>query len=155
MLLFFCRFVDSGMAMSRMRNWFERTFGNLTHKAAPEVHRIGSSNARIVSVTHQHIQHTDAAGRRLFVDLPECATCWMRWCQDHRQEFFPLGGASQAEIDAENARTVGLRGGGSPLWWIEFMNERKTRFEFESWEARCRDLQGPLLAAGWRTFDTE
>jgi hypothetical protein len=134
-----------------MRNWFERTFGNLT----PEVHRVGSSNARIVSVTHQHIEYTDTAGRRLFVDLQGCAACWMRWCHDHRQEFIPLGGASQAEIDAENAHTFGLRGVGSPLWWIEFMNERKTRFEFESWEARCRELQGPLLAAGWRTFDTE
>jgi hypothetical protein len=76
-------------------------------------------------------------------------------CHDHRQEFIPSVGASQAEIDAENARTVGLRGGGFPLCWIEFMNERKARFEFESWEASCRELQGPLLAAGWRTFDTE
>jgi hypothetical protein len=127
----------------------------MSHEAAPEVHRIGSSDARIVRVTDQRIEYTDAAGRRQFVDLEECARCWVRWCHDHRQEFLPLGGASQAEIDAENARTVGLRGGGFPLWWTEFMNERKTRFEFESWEACRRELLGPLIAAGWRTFDAE
>ena len=35
------------------------------------------------------------------------------------------------------------------------MNERKTRFEFETWEALWRELQGPLMVAGWNTFDTE
>ncbi len=127
----------------------------MSHEAAPEVHRIGVSGARIVCVTHQRIEYTDAAGRRHFVDLENCARCWVRWCHDHRREFLSLGGASQAEIDAENACTVGLRGGGYPIWWAEFMNERKTRFEFGTWEARCKELQGPLIAAGWRTFDTE
>jgi hypothetical protein len=139
--------------MSGVRNWFARKFGNMSHEPEPEVHRIGPSGARIVRVTHQRIEYTDAAGRRQFIDLEECAKCWVRWCHDHRQEFLLVG--AQAEIDGENARTVGLRGGGYPLWWAEFMNERKTRFEFETWEARCRELQGPLLAAGWRTFDTE
>ena len=93
-------------------------------------------------------------GRRQFVDLEKCARCWVRWSDDHSQQFLTLGDASQAEIDEENACTVGLRGGGPPFW-IEFMNERKTRFEFETWEALYRALQGPLLASGWRTFDTE
>jgi hypothetical protein len=72
-----------------MRNWFERTFGNLTHEAGLEVRRIGSSNARIVSVTHLHIEYTDTAGRRLFVDLQECATCWMRCVTTIGKSSFP------------------------------------------------------------------
>lgn len=143
------------VAMSQVRNWIKRTFDNMSHEAAPEVHRIGPSGAHIVSVTQKRIEYTDAAGRGQFVDLEECARNWVRWSHDHRQEFLPLGGASQAEIDAENARTVGLRGGGYPLWWAEFMNERKTRFEFGTWEALWGKLQGPLMAAGLRTFDTE
>jgi hypothetical protein len=87
--------------------------------------------------------------------LEECARNWVRWCHNHRQEVLPLRGASQAEIDAENARTVGLRGGSYPLWWTEFMNERKTRFESGTWEDLWGKLQGPLMAAGWQTFDTE
>ena len=132
--------------MSRVRNWFERT---------SDVHRIESSGARIVRVTEKRIEYIDAAGRVQFVDLEECARSWVRWCHNHRQEVLPLGGASQAEIDADNARTVGLRGGSYPLWWAEFINERKTRFEFGTWEDLWGKLQGPLMAAGWRTFDTE
>ena len=97
--------------MSQVRNWFERAFDRMRHEAAPEVHRIGPSGAHIVRVTEKRIEYTDAAGRGQFVDLEECARNWERWCHDHGQEFLLLGGASQAEIDAENARTVGLRGG--------------------------------------------
>jgi hypothetical protein len=139
--------------MSQVRNWFERTFARMSHEAAPEVHRIGPSGSHIVRITENHIEYTDAAGRGQLIDLEECARNWERWYHDHRQEFLPLG--SQAEIDAENAHTVGLRGGSYPLWWAEFMNERKTRFEFDTWEALWRKLQGPLMVAGWRTFDTE
>lgn len=139
--------------MSRVRNWFERTLDPLSHEAAPEVHRVGSSGSHIVAVTEKRIEYTDATGRGQFVDLQECAKNWQGWYNDHRQEFLPLG--SQVEIDAENARTVGLRGGSYPVWWAEFMNERKTRFEFGTWEALWRELQGPLMVAGWRTFDSE
>jgi len=139
----------------RVKNWFERTLDNNSHQAAPDVHRIGSSGARIVRVTEKRVEYIDAAGRGQFVDVEECARNWVRWCHNHRQDFLPLGGASQAEIEEENARTVGLRGGSYPLWWAEFMNQRKTRFEFGTSEDRWGKLQGPLMVAGWRTFDTE
>jgi hypothetical protein len=145
--------VDPGVAMSRVRNWFERTFDGTSHEAAPEVHRIAPYDARIASVTYRYIEYADMAGHPHYIDLEECATCWLQWAHDHRQQFVPLG--ALAETEAEAACTVGLRGGGSPPFWIEFMNERKTRFEFENWEARCRLLLGPLLAVGWRTFDAE
>jgi len=139
--------------MSPVRNWFERTFDSKSLEAAPEVHRIAPSGARIVGVTYRHIEYADMAGHAHFIDLEECAKCWLQWFHDHKQQIVPLG--STAEMEAEAACTVGLRGGGGPSFWIEFMNERKTRFEFENWEARCRLLQGPLLVVGWRTFDTE
>jgi hypothetical protein len=69
-------------------------------------------------------------------------------------DLVPVSGASQEEIDTWNARCVGQRG-GSYHQWVEFMNDRKTRFEFETWEARVKELQGPLMVAGWNTFDTE
>jgi hypothetical protein len=95
------------------------------------------------------------AGREGFVDLGECARNWVRHHDEHREEFIPTRGTSQADIDAENARIVGERGETDNVWWVDVMNERKTRFEFETWEALCVDLRGPLMRAGWLTFDTE
>src|SRR5713101_4180262 len=75
--------------MSQVRNWIKRTFDNMSHEAAPEVHRIGPSGAHIVRVTHKRIEYTDAAGRGQFVDLEECARNWVRWSHDHSQEALP------------------------------------------------------------------
>lgn len=145
---------------------------------AGEVIRVGTSSARIVRLTRKYIEYIDMAGQDQFIDLEECARMWKRWHDVHSHEFFPVPGRwarwhdlhshellptpellpgppSHADIDAWNARCVGQRGGGYPLWWAEFMNERKTRFEFGTWEALWRKLQGPLMVAGWNTFDTE
>jgi hypothetical protein len=124
-------------------------------QTVPQVIRVGASVARIVRVTQKRIEYTDIAGQEQFVDLEECARNWVRWYDDHSQEFIPVPGASRADIDAENARCVGQRGGAHPLWWAEFMNELKTKFEFGTWDALWWELQGPLMLAGWRTFDTE
>ena len=121
----------------------------------PEVIRVEVSGARIVQVTRKRIEYIDMAGREQFVDLEECARNWVRWHDEHRAEFIPVPGATQAEIDAENAQMVGERGEAGAVWWIELRNERKTRFEFETWEARSMELGGPLMQAGWLTFDTE
>ncbi len=120
----------------------------------PEVVQVGTPGVRIARITQKRIDYVDMAGQAQFIDLEECARNWVRWYNDHRHEFLPVPDASQAEVDAENARCVGQRGGSHPLWWAEMMNERKTRFEFESWEALWRELQGPLMQAGWCTFDT-
>jgi hypothetical protein len=155
----------------------EKTHMNQT---AGEVVRIGASGARIVRVTQERIEYIDMAGPDQFIDLEECARSWGRWYDIHSHEFFPVPGCrarvrwhevrsheflptlevspgppSQTDIDAWNARCVGQRGGGDPLWRVEFMNKRKTRFEFETWEALWRELQGRLMVAGWNTFDTE
>lgn len=120
----------------------------------PEVVRVGASGARILSVTKERVGYIDMAGQEQSIDLKECAGNWTRWHDNHRQDFHAVPGASQADVDAENARCVGQRGGSHPLWWAEFMNERKTRFEFGSWEALWQELYGPLMVAGWSTFDT-
>jgi hypothetical protein len=130
------------------------------NQTAGEVIRVRTSGARIVRVTHKRIEYIDMAGQDQFIDLEECARIWGRWHDVHSHELLPIpevfpGPPSQADIDAWNARCVGRRGGGYPLWWAELMNERKTRFEFETWEALWRELQGPLMVAGWNTFDTE
>ena len=128
-------------------NLFER---QLEHKRGwPEVIRIGKQRARILSITHECIEYLDRAGDEQFVDLEQCARNWMRWFQDHREQFITL--PYHPFLIDENDRTVALRG----KQWAEFMNDRKTRFEFESWEASCIKLLGPLLRAGWRTFDTD
>jgi hypothetical protein len=119
-----------------------------------EVIRVSTAGARILGVTQERIEYIDMAGQGQVVDLKECARNYVRWYDEHRREFLPLCGASQVEIDAEVARCVGQRGGPNPLWWIELMNGRKTRFEFETWEASVMQLQGPLMVARWNTFDT-
>jgi hypothetical protein len=143
--------------MSPIPHWFERTSRKFDHASQmePEVNRVEASGARIIRVSQQRIEYVNMKGQEQFIDLEECAKNWVRWCGDNNEEFVPVPGASQADIDAERARCVGLRGGTDPVWWAKFMNERKTRFEFASWEARWRELQGPLMTAGWCTFDTE
>lgn len=127
-----------------------------TSRTKPEVVQIGAPGVYIARVTQKRIEYVDMKGQEQFIDLEECARNWVRWYDDHNQEFISMPGVSKTEIDAENARCVGQRGGGSqPVYWVAFMNERKTRFEFRTWQALWRQLQVPLIEAGWGTFDTE
>ena len=121
---------------------------------AGEVIRVGSSGARILRVTPDRVEYLDMAGQGQVIDLKECARNWVQWSKEQGGDLVPMSSASQEEIHSWNARCVGQRG-GSHHQWVEFMNERKTRFEFETWEARFKELQGPLMVAGWNTFDTE
>jgi len=105
-------------------------------------------------VNHERLEYIDGAGQEQVIELKECARNWVRWHDNHRQEFVLLPGASEADALIENARCVGQRGALDDPPWAELMNERKTRFEFESYEALYRELLGPLSRAGWGTFDT-
>jgi hypothetical protein len=119
-----------------------------------EIVRIGVSGARIVAVARQRIDYIDMAGQEQFIDLEKCASSWGRWHDDRSQEFLPLPGATGQGIAAWNARCVGQRGALDSPPWAEFMNERNTRFEFATYEALYTELLGPLMQAGWHTFDT-
>jgi len=120
----------------------------------PEVIRIGASGARIVSVTPKRIEYIDLAGQAQFIDLEKCAKNWVAWRDDHRQDFVLWPGATEEGSAEWNARCVGERGALDQPPWAEFMNERKTRFEFETYEALDEEMLDPLLQAGWHTFDT-
>jgi hypothetical protein len=120
-----------------------------------EVIRIGASGARIVKVSQKRIEYVDMAGKQQFIDLEICAKNWVGWHDQHAHEFFPLPGASDEDVTTWNARCVGQRGALDNPPWAEFTNERKTRFEFETGEALYRELLGPLMQAGWHTFDID
>src|SRR5271157_277264 len=125
------------------------------HQATPEVIRVGVSGARIVRVTHEFVEYIDMTGQVQSLDLEQCATDWVKWKKENKQSFLNVSGASEAEIDAWDARTVGTRGALDDPPWVEFMNERRTRFEFETYEALCAELRKPLGDAGWFTFDMD
>ena len=108
-----------------------------------EIVRIGVSEARIVGVTRERIDYIDEAGQEQFIDLEECAG---------------VGGEARSNR-AKRARLertvcVGQRGALDNPPWAEFMNERKTHFEFATYEDLYGELLTPLRQAGWHTFDT-
>lgn len=116
--------------------------------------QVGASGARIILVGPQRIEYINIAGQEQFIELKECSSNWVRWFDDHRDGFVVASDASEADIAAENARCVGIRGGYGPFW-VQFMNEQKTRFEFDSYVALAKELLGPLREAGWGTWDSE
>ena len=124
------------------------------NESTPEVVRIGVSGARVMRVTQQRVEYIDMAGQEQFVELEECARNWVGWHDAHRQEFLPLPGATKRGITAWIARCVGWRGALDGVPWVQFMNERRTRFKFGNREALYAEVLTPLAGAGWHTFDT-
>jgi hypothetical protein len=118
-----------------------------------DIIRVGTSHARILSVTAVRIEYLDMTEKRQSINLEECAKNWVRWHHDHTQEFVLIG--SKTDADAWNARCVGTRSALTHPPSAELMNERNTRFEFTNSEALYRELLGPLLHKGWHTFDTD
>jgi len=140
--------------MSPISNWFERNYYG-ENQTSPKVNRVAPSGARILHVGQQRIEYVNMAGQERFIDLEECARNWVSWVDDHEDKFMALPGASEADGAAYDARCVCLRGGRRHAYWAEFMDEHKTRFEFQSFETYWKELEAPLTAAGWCTFDTE
>jgi hypothetical protein len=122
--------------------------------AAGEVIRVGIEGARILQVGPKLLEYIDQAGQRWFIDLEESARNWPRSCDQQRAWYMPFGPPTQEEEEwysAQNVGCVGMRG----LRWVEFMNEQKTRFEFPTYEDRCRQLINQLFEFGWHTFDMD
>lgn len=120
--------------------------------AAPEIVRIGMARAGVTSVSQRRVEYLDEAGQERFIDLEQCARNWVRYYHEHEQDFVWVDSAESAAT--WNSRCVGQRGALDDPPWVEFMNERRTRFEFASCEA-ISALLGPLSKAGWHTFDTD
>ena len=119
-----------------------------------EVVRIDGSVAPNLTVTPSQIQYTSVTGDPNTIELEECARNWMRLKREQADEFILVPGASRSDADKWDARCVGTRNGCGP-YWVQFMNDRNTRFEFATWEALMEHLVGPLARHGWHTFDTE
>jgi hypothetical protein len=125
------------------------------NQESKELVRVGDGNARILRVTPALIDYTDIAGQARLIDLRECAGNWRRFHDANRHDFIIVPGSSEAEADARNSRCVGERGALDDPPWVEFMNDRRTRFEFQTYEAVYGELLGPLAKNGWETFDTD
>ncbi len=50
-------------------------------------------------------------------------------------------------------RVVGLRGAIDTPPWFQFLNRRRTQFEFKDYEHIQSHLLQPLARSGWRTWD--
>ena len=120
-----------------------------------EVIRINAGGSRIISVIQRQIEYVGLAGEPCTIDMKGCARNWARWRSDHSDDFITVTDSSQAEIDDWNARCVGTRGALDDPPWVQFTNQRHTRFEFDSYEAIYRELLTPLSRYGWQTFDMD
>ena len=131
-----------------------RRGGLLMGDPACEIVSIGVSGARIVGVTRERIDYIDAAGEERFIDLEECARSWERW-RAQSSGFQTLPGWTAQSAAAWQTRCVGQRGAVDNRPSAQLMNERRTRFEFTSYEALYKELLDPLKRAGWHTFDID
>ena len=127
-----------------------------------ELVHIGSGPAGIVSIAGANVEYTDDAGRRLQIDLEECARIYRCLTQVHA---FPPGddldwgslidtmpgfAAEPLSVQA----VVGLRGAIDEPPWFQFLNRRRTQFEFTDYDHITSALLKPLAAAGhWYSFD--
>lgn len=128
-------------------------FGNDPEQV--ELIRIGAGAARIVSISQLQIEYIGSTGQRCIIDLQECARNWAQWHSDHNDEFIAVTDDSPADIDGWNAHCVGTRGALDDPPWVQFMNQRHTRFEFGSYEAIYQEVLTPISRYGWHTFDTD
>lgn len=111
------------------------------NQTVPEIVRIGVANARIKSVTSQRVKYLNDAGLECFVDLKECARNRVQHVELWRED-----GARKGDY-----RVVAKSGFLDDSPWIEFMNNRRTGFEFGSLEG-AQALKSLLAKARWRVF---
>ncbi len=123
------------------------------NQVMPEIVRIGLVNARIQSRTSSdRVKYLNEAGQKCFVDLKECARNMVQL--HHKDDADAVLEASQGFFDSFYTSFVGQHGLLDDPPWVEFMNERRTRFEFGS-EQEGRALLRLLRGCGWRTERVE
>jgi hypothetical protein len=115
---------------------------------APEIVRIGVTNARIKCVKYQRVEYLDRAGQECFVDLKECARNWVQLHSSDDDYLVLL--TSQGIFDSFYSSFVGQHGLLDDPPWVQFVNKRRTRFEFRSNE-EAHALRRKLRGSGWRT----
>ncbi len=135
-----------------MQRFFNFTSVALAH--------VGTGPARIVRISHQQLQYLNDDGAALVIDLEMCARTY-RTLQN--AGLFPPGddtdwaklAAADPSFSTREVRfgCVGLRGAIDEPPWFQFLDQRRTQFEFPDYDAIQSDLLRPLGAAGWQTWD--
>jgi hypothetical protein len=121
---------------------------------------IGSGSARIVDVTHAALRYVDRNGAEMTIDLVECARIH-RVLTDAAM-FPPAAGTDWAKLATERTDfptlavphgCVGLRAVIDDPPWFQFLDRRRTQFEFKDGDVMRTELLRPLGQAGWGTWD--
>ena len=120
------------------------------NQMAPEIVRIGVANSRIKRVTPQRVEYRDEAGQECFVDLDKCVRIRVQHYYEKEGELVMV--TSEGSASPYVARRSFH---DEPPEWVEFTNERRTRFEFRSYKEAFNTLLQPLRKAGWYTQMTE
>jgi hypothetical protein len=126
-----------------------------------ELVRIGTGSARIVEVTRQRLRYIDEHGAESFVDLEDCARIFLTL---KNAGLFPPGDETDwTELAAINLKfyildvsyglCVGLRGALDEPPWFQFLDRRRTQFQFKDYEAIKSELLVPLTRVNWQTWD--
>lgn len=134
--------------------------GTFYNFASVERVRIGQGSARIVDITQTELRYINEDGVAAAVDLYDCARIQMSL--EHAGLFPPRDDTDWTAIataDREFSRRnvlngcVGLRAAVDDPPWFQFLDRRRTQFEFKDYDAIKNGLQRPLAAAGWNTWD--
>ena len=127
-----------------------------------ELVHIGRAPAGIVAIAGSRVEYTDDNGKGLVVDLAECARVYRCLCDlrafppDDDQDWGALidevPGFATLELPLQ--AVVGLRGAIDEPPWFQFLNRRRTQFEFKDYDHIQSALLAPLAAAGnWYSWD--
>ena len=126
-----------------------------------ELVRIGTGQTLIKDITREQVSYTDEAGRDMHVDLEECARIYH--CLQETGQFPPGDDTDWTRladtfpnfsaIDVSFARCVGLRAVLDEPPWFQFLNRRRTQFEFPDYEHIQTELRVPLGHVGWSSWD--
>src|SRR5579871_1028289 len=117
------------------------------HKEVGEVVRVGVGHGRIAGVTRERIEYIDEAGQALFIDLTECLERWARYKESIKGDLIPTNSPFRFRL-----QEVGKRDTSASPPWVQFANERRTRFEFVRGGAH-EQLLLPLMSLGYWLFD--
>jgi hypothetical protein len=127
-----------------------------------EVVHIGTGPADVTAVSTSSVGYTDDLGQHLTVDLEECARVYR--CLTEAGAFPPSETANWSELidlvpgfetlALPAQRVVGLRGAIDDPPWFQFLNRRRTQFEFKNYDHIQGTLLEPLWRSGyWRSWD--
>ncbi len=90
--------------------------------------QIGPGGGQILSISPKGIEFIDETGKEHFIDLTKSYSIAKRTTSDY----------------------IGWRKLDEPPWWVEI---RKVRFVFPSYEAAYEELLDSMMEHGWTTMD--